>query len=50
MPVQIDEVQAELVNAPKSESGNPRQKAGAEPDMTRIFEKLAQRAKRLRAD
>ena len=50
MPVQIDEVQAELVTQPKPEGAASRQAPKSEPDLRRIFERMQQRAKRLRTD
>ena len=50
MPLQIDEVQAELVAPPKPDGGSSRQAAKPEPDLRAVFERMQQRAWRLRAD
>ena len=50
MPVQIDEVQAELVAPSKSENASAKQGAKPEPDLKCILERMQQRALRLRAD
>ena len=50
MPVQIDEVQAELVTASKAENASAKQSSKSEPDLKRVLERMQQRALRLRAD
>jgi hypothetical protein len=50
MPLQIDEVQAELVAQSKPESAASKQAGKSEPDLRQVFERMQQRAKRLRAD
>ena len=50
MPVQIDEVQAELVAASKSENASPKPASKSELDFKRMLDRMQQRAMRLRAD
>lgn len=50
MPVQIDEVQAELVAASKTENAFPKQSSKSEPNFRQTLERMQQRALRLRAD
>jgi hypothetical protein len=50
MPLQIDEVNAELVAPPKPEQAARSQGSKAGPDLRGQFELLQQRQKRLRAD
>ncbi len=50
MPIQIDEVNAELIAPPKPEKSASTQSAKAEPDLRGLFALLQQRQRRLKVD
>jgi hypothetical protein len=50
MPLQIDEVQAEMVAQPKPEIATPSTATKSTQDLRGVFERMQQRQLRLKAD
>jgi hypothetical protein len=50
MPIQIDEVQVEMVAQPKSQAATSNSSEKSGPDLRRVFERMQQRSARLIAD